>query len=72
MNRLKSCALFILAFALLLLAAWGQAITEAAWKRPIGQPLENAGTRKPALGHGHGWRAVQFKFGGNRNGAQHV
>jgi len=30
--------------------AWaGDAIPKAAWKRPIGQPLENAGSRKPAL-----------------------
>ncbi len=28
-------------------------IPEAAWKRPIGAPLPNAGTRKPALGAGH-------------------
>ena len=25
----------------------------AAWKRPLGQPLENAGTKKPALDAGH-------------------
>ncbi|HUJ33483.1 MAG TPA: non-lysosomal glucosylceramidase [Candidatus Acidoferrum sp.] len=40
-------------FALFLLfvpAAWsGDGIPKAAWKRPIGQPLENPGTRKPAL-----------------------
>ena len=28
-------------------------IPKAAWKRPIGQPLENAGTKKPALDAGH-------------------
>ena len=28
-------------------------IPKAAWRRPIGQPLENAGTSKPALGSGH-------------------
>jgi len=34
--------------------AWsGDGIPKAAWKRPIGQPLENPGTRKPALGPGH-------------------
>jgi non-lysosomal glucosylceramidase len=33
--------------------AWaGDAIPKAAWKRPIGQPLENPGGRKPALGEG--------------------
>jgi non-lysosomal glucosylceramidase len=31
-------------------AAWaGDAIPKAAWKRQIGEPLANAGTRKPAL-----------------------
>jgi len=28
-------------------------IPRAAWRRPIGQPLEDAGTSKPALGSGH-------------------
>ncbi len=28
-------------------------IPKAAWRRPIGQPLTNAGTAKPALGPGH-------------------
>src|SRR5215467_9124672 len=31
----------------------GDTIPEAAWKRPIGQPLANAGTKKPALDAGH-------------------
>src|SRR5579864_2587741 len=30
----------------------GDTIPKAAWKRGIGQPLENAGGRKPALGAG--------------------
>jgi non-lysosomal glucosylceramidase len=34
--------------------AWaGDYIPKAAWKRPLGQPLENAGTKKPSLGPGH-------------------
>jgi non-lysosomal glucosylceramidase len=33
--------------------ALGNDIPKAAWKRPIGQPLANAGTSKPALGPGH-------------------
>jgi non-lysosomal glucosylceramidase len=34
--------------------AWaGDAIPKAAWKRPIGLPLRNAGTKKPALDSGH-------------------
>src|SRR5881397_1215166 len=38
----------------LALSAWGgEKIPKAAWKRPIGQPLENAGTKKPSLGAGH-------------------
>ena len=34
-------------------AASADDIPKAAWKRPIGQPLEKAGTRKPALDSGH-------------------
>src|SRR5215813_5469426 len=33
--------------------AFADDIPKAAWKRAIGQPLENAGTRKPALDAGH-------------------
>ena len=33
--------------------AFGDDIPKAAWRRPIGQPLPNAGTSKPALGPGH-------------------
>src|SRR6266567_2950562 len=40
-------ALPLLASTSLLFA--GDAIPKAAWKRGIGQPLENAGGRKPAL-----------------------
>ena len=39
-------------FFILFAASWllaGDAIPKAAWERPIGQPLENAGGRKPAL-----------------------
>src|ERR1700756_1243023 len=28
-------------------------VPKAAWKRPIGQPLENPGTKKPTLDAGH-------------------
>src|SRR5499433_596198 len=34
-------------------AASADDIPKAAWKRPIGLALENAGTRKPALDSGH-------------------
>jgi non-lysosomal glucosylceramidase len=43
-------------FFLLLSASWawaGDMIPKAAWKRPIGLPLENPGTKKPALDPGH-------------------
>jgi non-lysosomal glucosylceramidase len=33
--------------------ALAQDIPKAAWRRPIGQPLADAGTRKPALDAGH-------------------
>jgi non-lysosomal glucosylceramidase len=33
--------------------AFSDDIPKAAWRRPIGQPLPNAGTSKPALGPGH-------------------
>jgi non-lysosomal glucosylceramidase len=44
------------ALCVLLLAAapaFAQGIPKAAWRRPIGQPLADAGTRKPALDAGH-------------------
>jgi non-lysosomal glucosylceramidase len=34
-------------------ASSGDGIPKAAWKRPIGEPLENPGTRKTALDAGH-------------------
>src|SRR5262249_61856289 len=43
-------ALLLLFFALL---AFADDIPKAAWKRPIGQPLENGGTKKTTLGGGH-------------------
>src|SRR2546426_1792592 len=47
----------ILALAGILVAAErlraDEHIPAAAWKRPIGQPLENAGTKKPSLDAGH-------------------
>jgi non-lysosomal glucosylceramidase len=41
---------------ILFCASWvwaGDTIPKAAWKRPIGLPLENAGTKKPTLDSGH-------------------
>jgi non-lysosomal glucosylceramidase len=41
-------------FFLVTTFAWaGDAIPRAAWKRPIGMPLENAGGKKPTLDAGH-------------------
>ena len=48
-RRTGKCCLF---FFFLLSSSWllaGDTIPHAAWKRPIGLPLENAGGRKPAL-----------------------
>ena len=45
----------MLVLFVLFCAAWawaGDAIPKAAWKRPIGEPLENPGGRKLALGEG--------------------
>jgi non-lysosomal glucosylceramidase len=33
--------------------AFGDDIPKAAWRRPIGQPLANAGTKKTSLDGGH-------------------
>ena len=49
----RQAALWSLLF-LLTPAAWcGDEIPKAAWKRPIGLPLVNAGTKKPSLGQDH-------------------
>src|SRR5260370_37343513 len=50
--RRRATLLFVL--CILASPAWsGEKIPKVAWKRPIGQPLENAGTKKPALDAGH-------------------
>src|SRR5262245_32247899 len=48
--RASLCSVFALTFAC---AAFAEEIPKAAWRRPIGKPLENAGTKKPALDGGH-------------------
>src|ERR1043166_5172591 len=48
--------MFAVSCVLLLGAAFSAVadeIPKAAWRRPIGQPLANAGTAKPSLGPGH-------------------
>lgn len=41
-------------FACCTVAAWGNdGIPKAAWRRPIGEPLEHAGTKKPTLPADH-------------------
>jgi non-lysosomal glucosylceramidase len=47
-RRTWNCLLLLSLFSASYLFA-GDAIPKAAWKRPIGLPLENAGGRKPAL-----------------------
>jgi len=47
-RRTWKCLLLLSFFSASFLFA-GDAIPKAAWKRPIGLPLENAGGRKPAL-----------------------
>ena len=46
-------ALCFILYALAPVAWGGQKIPSAAWKRPIGQPLENGGTKKTTLDAGH-------------------
>src|SRR5947209_4588046 len=41
--------LFIIVLALASFSFASNAIPEAAWRRPIGQPLENPGGKKPAI-----------------------
>src|SRR6476660_10066483 len=45
----------LLSYCLLaFLPAWGaDQIPKAAWKRPLGLPLANSGTKKPSLDAGH-------------------
>src|ERR1700752_1865241 len=53
-TRLRRYAVLLFVLYTLPLAAWsGEKIPKAAWKRPIGQPLENPGTKKPSLDAGH-------------------
>jgi non-lysosomal glucosylceramidase len=47
---LRTLAFVFLFFFLPVMAHAGDAIPKAAWKRPIGQPLADAGTKKPELG----------------------
>jgi non-lysosomal glucosylceramidase len=48
-SRLHACSFFALFLLLAPLAIAGDDIPKAAWKRPIGAPLENPGTKKPTL-----------------------
>lgn len=51
MSRTRNYFLCLIAFACLSTGwSWaGDTIPHAAWKRPIGEPLANAGTKKPTL-----------------------
>jgi non-lysosomal glucosylceramidase len=48
-SRLHCGLLFVLVLALAPVARPGDDIPRAAWKRPLGSPLENPGIRKPTL-----------------------
>jgi non-lysosomal glucosylceramidase len=51
LSKIFLCLALLVASATVMFA--GDAIPQAAWKRPIGLPLENAGTEKPNLGYPH-------------------
>ena len=53
MSRMQCCLLSALVLILAPAARPGDDIPKAAWKRPIGAPLEHPGTKKPALDAGH-------------------
>jgi non-lysosomal glucosylceramidase len=53
LRRALPLALILLALACAPAAKPGDDVPKAAWKRPIGAPLEHAGTKKPALDSGH-------------------
>jgi non-lysosomal glucosylceramidase len=48
-RHVSACLLFSCALAFVPAARGGDAIAKVAWKRAIGQPLENPGGRKPGL-----------------------
>ena len=48
-SRMQGCLLSALVFLLAPAARPGDDIPKAAWKRSLGAPLENPGTKKPAL-----------------------
>lgn len=52
----RSCSnrlLYLLIITIASISWAGDQIPKAAWKRPLGLPLENAGTKKPTLDAGH-------------------
>jgi non-lysosomal glucosylceramidase len=53
LRRALPLVLILLALPWAPVAKPGDDIPKAAWKRPIGAPLEHAGTKKPALDSGH-------------------
>jgi non-lysosomal glucosylceramidase len=52
-RKVPVCLVIVFAFLAALQLRAGDDIPKAAWKRPLGAPLANAGTRKPALGPNH-------------------
>jgi len=53
LRRAIPVALFLLVLQFPSASLAGDDIPKAAWKRPIGAPLEHPGTKKPALDDGH-------------------
>src|SRR5215831_16698930 len=51
-QRAGACLLFALSF-IFPFSSRGDDIPKAAWKRPLGAPLDHPGTKKPALDGGH-------------------
>jgi non-lysosomal glucosylceramidase len=52
-RKALACAVILHGFLMAGVALAGDDIPKAAWKRPIGAPLANPGTKKPALDAGH-------------------
>jgi non-lysosomal glucosylceramidase len=52
-RKVLACAVILQGFLMAGVAFGGDDIPKVAWKRPIGAPLANPGTKKPALDAGH-------------------
>ncbi len=52
-RKIFACVVILHGLLVACVARGGDDIPKVAWKRPIGAPLANAGTKKPALDAGH-------------------